>query len=74
MRKVIVLSLLFVVGCQTVSITTKEVVPVNGDLAIRRAAVFLFIMRNDGTWGEKELAAEIEYLGYLLELDEEPDG
>ena len=67
--------LLFVVGCRFPADKKPTVIPtvINEDLIIRRVAMFLFIMNNDGTWGAKEFAAEIEYVKYLLN-PEKPDG
>ena len=67
------LSLLFMVGCQTIPIVIETKDPVNSDQGIQRAAVFLLIMRGE-PWGKKELAAEVEFLKYLLELNEKPNG
>ena len=73
MNRILLLFLfvLFVTDCRAPA--DKKSIIMDEDLVIRRAAVFLFIMNNDGTWGERELAAEIEYLKYLLS-QEGPNG
>jgi len=67
-RLLIILVICLLSGCQfkVSKPILKEPPKVDMDLGIKRTAVFLLVMRGDN-WGEKELAAEIEYVKYLLE-------
>lgn len=68
MKKLMIIFIIILLcGCQVnVAKTIPGEKPIlDMELGIKRAAVFLLIMRGE-RWGEEELTVEIEYLKYLI--------
>ena len=64
-RLIITLAVILLCGCHAEIIEPVPKKEPDMELGIRRAAVFILIMRGEPA-GDKELAAEIEYIKYWI--------